>query len=625
MGVLVLLFLCVFHGTSGVIYRLNEEEYKRMPPIFRMDPYNSCLQHPSGLYCSVDMTLVSDEPSELLTMIQEYSAHTAKHFNHTRLRYYVCVTDTCNTFYSDDADLTASVERCFNDTLWSEYRLKSKISDSDVILCDRQGESVVISNGELLVAFVITSLIVLNATGTLYGALYVSKKIPENKFLLSFSVPDNWKQLVTPTSYKNQFAARLRGLNGWRSIFMMFVIMAHVILPTVVSLENVHHYEQMYDNLGYHIFFNGGLIIQIFFAISGLLLVYNLLSYSEHNELTWMCLPRGVILRWLRITPPYAIVLAFTATWLRYVGSGPLWKKVVETEVNACQQDWWYHILMINNYIDHSECMPQTWYLAADMQLHILGMIVFIMIKSDRNKKLAMYMMLFMGLMLPPLHTYLQDLNGTLLVSPEVLTTVFKSDPTFNNVYKRGHTNMASFAMGMLTGYYIYYWQRHGFDINKYKKYRIIYWMLIPLDIVIILLATLFYQDRPTASILVRTAYAAVMKPLFSIAVVLLLIGMIFKLENIYRGMFEWSGWNPVARLSYCAYLIHMLPIRWLGGLKTELTYVSFSQMINNSFMIQCITLIAAVPFWLLVERPITRVINHYTSSNKNKVAAKAA
>lgn len=70
----------------------SETEYDRMPPLYHMDDFEGCLQQPSGLYCTVHFSLVSDTPSELLDMIKVFANFSRRinlilHLNHDRTKY----------------------------------------------------------------------------------------------------------------------------------------------------------------------------------------------------------------------------------------------------------------------------------------------------------------------------------------------------------------------------------------------------------------------------------------------------------------------------------------------------------------------------------------------------------
>lgn len=49
---------------------ISDTEYNKMPPMFRLDPYGPCVYEPGGVYCTVELKLVADEPNDLMDMIQ---------------------------------------------------------------------------------------------------------------------------------------------------------------------------------------------------------------------------------------------------------------------------------------------------------------------------------------------------------------------------------------------------------------------------------------------------------------------------------------------------------------------------------------------------------------------------
>ena len=47
-----------------------DTDYARLPPIYHMDGYEECFDEPDSLFCFGEFVLVSDEPSELLNLVQ---------------------------------------------------------------------------------------------------------------------------------------------------------------------------------------------------------------------------------------------------------------------------------------------------------------------------------------------------------------------------------------------------------------------------------------------------------------------------------------------------------------------------------------------------------------------------
>ncbi|XP_060805677.1 nose resistant to fluoxetine protein 6 [Amyelois transitella] len=609
--------LLIFERSAGVIYRLNASEYYRMPPVTHLDPYELCMSRPGALYCSAELAVVTDGPSQLYDMMKEYSEHVVTHFNRTRLFYGICVTKTCPELYNaNQTDLTNTLEACLNKTLWNEYQLKSKVTK--IISCEKYGDTKHVDAADIMVAAIFVIILMLNLIGSLFGFYCNSKNKRANNLLLCFSISHNWEKLVKPANPDPE-VARFRALSGLRTLTMMFVILGHAFLPSAVTAVNELEFEQMYDNLGYQIFFNGTLIVQTFFVMSGFFMMTKILSYSEHHQITWKMVPKAIVSRWLRLTPSYAVILAFTCTWMRFGGTGPFWTRVADVEVEDCRRDWYYNLMYINNYKDDSQCMPQTWYIACDMQLHVLGLVLLDVFQSVRVRKIALGCLLAVGLMTPFLHTYFQNLDAVLLVSPSIMATFFVTDPTFNNVYKRGHTNIINFALGLITGWIVYSWRKKNIDDGSMKKYRYGMWLVFPAMLTVLGVGAVFYLDRPPPPALVRAVYATLVKITFGMCIVLMIMGCVLKVENLYRGILEWSGWTSLARLSYCAYLIHIMHIRTLGGQKSTLTRVSFLQINMEAYGLICITLTSAVPFWLMVESPLSQIIHLALAGKKEK------
>ncbi|XP_038210443.1 O-acyltransferase like protein-like [Zerene cesonia] len=459
-----------------------DTEYSKMPPIFKMDLYENCLTKPNGIYCLADFVLVTDTESDLLNFIQDYSSNTQMHFNHTRLRHGVCVTDRCSQFVHNTTreDLKTTLEGCLNASYWKNYKLKTKVSDP------------------------------------------------------------------------------------------------------------------MYGNFWNYIILNGTLVIQIFFIMSGFLLAYKMEVIAAKVNLTWKKIHVGILLIYIRLTPLYAFVLLFSITWLRFCGSGPLWQMAVASEIEDCRSYGWTHLLFINNYFDNNRCMVQTWYVAANFQLLVLGYIICVLAKTPTARKTVFGIVFIIGVILPGVHTYYQNLDAVMLLSPEIINT-FSTLPTFNNVYKRGHTNIPNFIMGIALGYYTYNCHKNNIDMEKYKI---------------------------IVSQIIKALYAGFIKPIFGLCICTMIFGSIFKIES-FTSLLHWDGWQIPAQLTYSAYIIHVHLIRVMAGIGTTLNDVNYIYMLQIGFGTILLSYLISIPFWVLVERPFAELLKlPFTIRNEKELGA---
>ncbi|CAH2042018.1 unnamed protein product, partial [Iphiclides podalirius] len=401
-----------------------------------------------------------------------------------------------------------------------------------------------------------------------------------NKFLMIFSIKRNWEKLLAPVDDTSPRLKSLKGFNGARTIVTALVITVHSFLPFINDASNTRDVEAIYDNVWYHTFISGTPIVQAFFLLSGFLLAYNIQIKKEKRAVTWQMIPMGIWLRWLRLTPCYALVLAITSTWLRFAGSGPLWHEGVLSEVKDCRRDGWQNLLYINNYFDNTQCMAQCWYLAAEMQLYCLGLFICVLSKTNTARKVVLSLLFIVGVVIPGAVTYIMDLDGVLIVSPETSLNYFVSDSTFNNIYKRGHTNMASYIIGLSMGFIAYHLIDTNFEVGKYKKYLWTYQLLFPSGLLITWMGSIFYRDAPRDPAYVRALSAALIKPIFSIILGLYLLGLIFKCDKINRRLLEWNFWTITSRLTYSAFLLHILVMRTYIGTKDTMMTTLFMHMV---------------------------------------------
>ncbi|XP_047997328.1 uncharacterized protein LOC125234949 [Leguminivora glycinivorella] len=599
---------------------LPDTEYDRLPPLFHLDEFDPCLRGPGDRYCYVNARLTANGSNELLNIIQEYSTNHFTHYNHSLLQWGICVTKTCRQHLANNT-VHEALEACLNSSLEKTHHLQARIVE-DEVYCTEFGETNFIDTGDIIVAIVFIATLALNLLGSFNDFGFVPQKCLISRVLVCFSGKRNWERLTAPPGEGPEpRLQRLKMFNGVKTLTTFLVVYGHSPLVALTAVNNTHFVELNYYNPISLIVFNGSIIVQSFLVISGFLLAFNLLLLEDKVKLTWSKLPMFTMLRWMRLTPPYAAVLAVVATWMRRFGNGPMWKSTVGVEADACRQEWYYHLLYVNDYVVPSKCMEHTWYLAVDMKLTILGLLIFCL-PSWRARKVAISVAFIIGVFTQVAHIYFQNLNATVLISPEDVRHYIVDDPTFNYLYKRTHTNIVCYVMGLALGMWIYHLMDTKFDVTKYKKYRFIYWSTIPALLLIVICGGVFYIDGIQVPMVVRLLYSPIVKILFGMLFFIFTTGTVFKLEKVYRGILEWRGWAVLGRLSYCAYLVHLSILRYSVANQTSLMQSSASQMLLTYFGQLVITFILALPCWIMIEAPFNQLVKvcFYPKPRKPKI-----
>ncbi|XP_045537504.1 nose resistant to fluoxetine protein 6 [Papilio machaon] len=337
---------------------------------------------------------------------------------------------------------------------------------------------------------------------------------------MNFSLRKNWNDLVNEESADPR-RNRLKVLRGVRAITNCLMILAHVFfIYTTGFIDSPHAVEKTYESFQYHLVYNGLLIVQIFFLMSAFLQSYLMHLRSEVSPIQWSELPMIMFARWWRLSPTYAVLLAFSGTWMRHLGTGPLWKMYVGDSMAAqCRRFWPQHLFYINNYIaGDTACQVQTWHIAVDMQLFVLTMLVYMCTRGrGRSWQLALGLLLLTGLLGPPLHVWLQDLQALTMVTPEFFRRLADTR-TFRLLHILCHNNLICYVVGLATGSLVYRLQKDNVDLSKYKRWGMLSWCLVPGIACLFLTGRVFFAEGAelpggvSGGVVWRALYAATLR-----------------------------------------------------------------------------------------------------------------
>ena len=273
--------------------------------------------------------------------------------------------------------------------------------------------------------------------------------------LLCFSLQRNWAKLTAPgrgaavaatsSTPQEQEPSSTAALDGVRALSMAWVVFGHTLIFADLVLGYANHTPDIVGTLlpltpdgapqpghttpvnpgfmgqwGGQAATNAYLAVDTFLFLSGFLAVRGFLlrrraAASARSLLAaaGACLkqaPLMYLLRYLRLTPAYALVLFVYWRLLGVVGGrGPMWRAAFKSEygkhgepemrvcdhwfhstptyngthtTETCEQTWYANFLYANNFITSTNaasggrgysCMPASWYLAVDMQLFLLA------------------------------------------------------------------------------------------------------------------------------------------------------------------------------------------------------------------------------------------------------------
>jgi len=189
------------------------------------------------------------------------------------------------------------------------------------------------------------------------------------KLLLSFSIIRNLKGLLKT----DQLPGQIHCLHGMRFFSMSWVVLGHIVFFGENSIDNtVPIGEYGLNHVGFQAISNAFFSVDSFFYLSGLLVTYLGMRELEkrHGKIN---IPMAYLLRWIRLTPPYAFLILMIVSIFPMLGNGPTWQPYMAEQTKLCVNNWWTNILYFNQlYSPGGQCFGWGWYLANDMQFYIL-------------------------------------------------------------------------------------------------------------------------------------------------------------------------------------------------------------------------------------------------------------
>ncbi|KAL0820750.1 hypothetical protein ABMA28_006570 [Loxostege sticticalis] len=446
----------------------------------------------------------------------------------------------------------------------------------------------------------------------MYPVLYCTNNI-RNKYLLAFSLKKNW-EILTYDRTKPKSDERMKHLSaieGIKVLGIQGVIFSHVLLVHVYSYsDNPHFVEKMYDQFGWQAVLNSPVWLQAFFSMSAFLTTYSVLITVDKSPITLVKCIMSVLNRYIRLTPAAGVALWFTMTWYPLLGSGPLWGWLVVREAEDCSERWWYHLVYAQNHLPTGKfCMGHTWYLAADLQLHAIGLLVLLVVIRWRKAVAPVLTLLLLGSALTAgLVSYFYDITPIITgQAPESLRTWFAGNTTLTMLYLPSWMNLVGYVAGIATAFIYHYTQVEGYKLNQSKSFNLLFHAAITLGSCVVFVGAVFLRDAPPPR-WAAGLYAALDRTLVAVFFNVFLLGCFSKCKSGLRSMFEWRGFHFLGRVSYCVFLIHFIVLRLSLGGSTQLVHTSIYSMINLLISVTVLSYLLAIPYCMIVELPVLQL-----------------
>ncbi|KAJ1633628.1 acyltransferase family-domain-containing protein [Pavlovales sp. CCMP2436] len=427
-------------------------------------------------------------------------------------------------------------------------------------------------------------------------------------------------------------------LDGMRVLSTGYVELGHMFLIAAFTSKNVvpavGAYLQSFEAT---LIVGAFSAVDTFFFMSGLLCALSLLAHVDKRAADEPRTSVGVaralgqtatalVHRYLRLTPVYAYVLFFYTYALPLLGSGPLWAQSIG-DGNVCERTWWTNLLYVNNLLGEdghagtAGCMGWSWYLANDMQFFAAAALL-----------LPWY---------PSAPRWVTSLFGVSVlssaVSAGVLSHVFRADITCldpanaDHIYGQPYTRQGTYAVGALFGIWLHERARRARHAAGDALPAAIgrapsqtgpapaSWREVGCcvggGVLLVAIFVLPWTDLRSGGLFERSAqewaqwqkdtYNATQRQLWAVGLIGLSLWFIPGRGGMVRELLRAKIWQPLAKLSFGAYLWHLVVIFWLYF--SALDYKTFSRLDITVNYLTVLMLSYALSYcsYLLVEKPM--------------------
>lgn len=636
----------------------SEINGKIVPPLYRYDGYESCLQrNSSAVYCTVKVVFhLEDDPfntSRIVSSfrrnlldwgvcVQECEREVAKLAEEDRQQLYthkfpINFTYLLSTDYGSSATAQMSfhlqyaelLNVCINNRLQRDYNFTRHAYPEFEYCTGNEGPGTTArgsSPGEdwLMMAFcVITVMLIGLVVGANVADWMGRPPTKEHIVVSSFSVRRNWTRLLEQPS--GELYGDLGYIDGLRVFVSVLVMAIHCLMVSgIFPLQNPEYTEDMLLNpLMVEVTSPIVISVQIFFVISGILLMTTVLrDMRQKPKLEEGYFWSKICNRLIRIVPVYYFFLLVAAVGsdLPGVYLGPSGFKLLIQEQILCREKWWTNVLFVNNlpFVGYEKCALQGWYLATDQQLFLAALLLLgIIWKAPWSAKWLLWVVAAISVVIPTIIIYELQLESSIPLRLSDMQFLFMHQDWFNHIYQPSYSNLNSYIAGMTVGYVYHQVKHHEFDLDHSRLYKFVKCACLPLLVLAYGPTFLFYKyEIPRSSWFTVTHFV-----LFRNAgVIVACVGFISCFKNPpgrIRRFLSSQSMTSIGKLSYSVYVLHVPVFRILMNWLPTPIYLTLSGVFLLLTAVTLLSYLLGLVVYLCLEQPMSLLLKYYVQDSK--------
>ena len=505
----------------------------------------------------------------------------------------------------------------------SVTRLKIEKKDINFVdVSEENGKLGKIGTGAIAFSVLTGFMISIIASATILDQYSVftpkhTKEKPILKALQCFSVSRNIRAVLTA---KNKVDPNLDIFNGIRFVAMLWIIYGHTyeLDTNLAPVFNLSKFIQdILGDFNFSFIKVSTLAVDIFFFFSGFfsaLAFYNALKKPGRRSIVRVLI--SYLHRYLRLFP----LMLFSLLSLMYIVPSlkdQPFHSQIKNEIKSCEKNWLWTFLYANNIIDTDVCMGWTWYLMNDMQFYLVAP----------------------ALVLPFLYSCtvgvlvlagccVVSITGTAMIySHYGLHTSFakpESDDYYTKFYVKPYCRIVPYLLGIFL--FFLYQERKKQEATAYPPFKriakfvasrsYVKYVFYVLGLVLMYgsIHTIYFFDKYPNSwgLGLATLYELAFRPCFVIGLMLIIYPTLIGHGKLLLDVLGHPIFSPLGKLTYGAYMIHVLIIYTLIGYSMCGHFVNHSWLLFSMLTTLFLTYVGSFVVTVIFESPVLELLKTY-------------
>ncbi|XP_045507641.1 nose resistant to fluoxetine protein 6-like isoform X2 [Colias croceus] len=378
-----------------------------------------------------------------------------------------------------------------------------------------------------------------------------------SELLLSFSMKANVLQIFDQSVGSDTVPV----VHGLRSLSMVWVIFGHTCIVVFKYADNTALRAILEKSFWFQLIISAVYSVDTFFCLGGMLVTFLYFRTNAKGKLDRLTkgrrkLTAGLLqffgllgYRFARLTAPYLFMLGVVEVTMKWFAHNAVFEPPA-LDHETCPRYWWRNLLYINTLFPVDQmCMLWSWYLSDDTQFYAVSAILLILATSHFKLSVILTGVFFVSSLFT---------TGYVSWSSEHIPNSEDPFTQFDKIYDKPWTRLGPYLVGMATGWILF---KTNLKIRMGRIWATVGWVACT-STLLLLIFGLYRTELSAAS---AAAYSALSHSLWAACIGWIIIACSTGYGGWVRTLLSAPVLYPFSRVTYCAYLVHPVVLRYVA------------------------------------------------------------